>query len=61
MIMRPVDDTGDMLPVLTSSDLVSGPEAVALPVKDRLHLLQGKGGRIRASGFRRRNTCGKDG
>ncbi len=33
MIMRPVDDTGDMLPVLTSSDLVSGPEAVDLPVK----------------------------
>ena len=42
MIMRPVDDTGDMLPVLNSSDLVSGPEAVALPVKDRLHLLQGE-------------------
>ena len=42
MILRPVDASGDILPVLSSSDLVSGPEAVALLVKDRLSLLQGE-------------------
>ena len=42
MILRPVDDSGDILPVLSSSDLVSGAEAVALLVKDRLSLLQGE-------------------
>ncbi len=42
MIMRPADASGDILPVLSSSDLVSGPEAVALLVKDQLSLLQGE-------------------
>lgn len=42
MILRPVDSNGDVLPVLSTSDLLSGPEAVALLVKYRLSLLQGE-------------------
>lgn len=42
MILRPVDRDGDVLPVLSTSDLLSGPEAVALLVKYRLSLLQGE-------------------
>ena len=41
MNMRPVDENGDVLPVLTSSGLVRGAEAVALLVTDRLDLLAG--------------------
>ena len=39
--MRPVDEHGDVLPVLTSSDVVRGAPAVALLVRDRLDLLAG--------------------
>ena len=39
--MRPVDEHGEVLPVLSSSDLVRGPSAVALLVRDRLDLLAG--------------------
>ena len=42
MILRPVDASGDILPLLSSSDMLSGPEAVALLVQDRLSLLQGE-------------------
>ncbi len=42
MLIRPVDASGDILPVLSSSDMLSGPEAVALLVQDRLSLLQGE-------------------
>ncbi len=42
MFLRPMDASGDLLPVLSSSDLLSGPEAVALLVQDRLSLLQGE-------------------
>ncbi len=42
MILRPVDASGDILPVLSSADLLSGPEAVALLVQDRLSLLRGE-------------------
>ena len=42
MILRPVDSDGDVLPVLSTSDLFSGPEAVALLVKYRLSFLQGE-------------------
>ena len=42
MLLRPVDAFGDILPVLSSSALISGPEAVALLVQDRLSLLQGE-------------------
>ena len=38
MILRPVDAFGDILPVSSSSDLLSGPEAVA-----RLQLLTEEG------------------
>ena len=38
MLIRPADASGDVLPVLSSSDLLSGPEAVALLVRDRLSL-----------------------
>ena len=40
MLLRPVDASGDILPVLSSSALLSGPEAVALLVQDRLSLLR---------------------
>ena len=42
MLLRPVDASGDILPVLSSSDLLSGPEAVAQLVKYRLSLLRGE-------------------
>ena len=42
MLIRPVDASGDLLPVLSSSDMLSGPEAVAQLVQDRLSLLQGE-------------------
>ena len=38
MLLRPVDSTGDILPVFSSSDLLSGPEAVARLAYDRLNL-----------------------
>ena len=41
MLIRPVDDSGDMLPVLSSSDLVRGAAATARLVEDRLNLLSG--------------------
>ena len=40
--LRSVDPSGDVLPVLSSRDLLSGPEAVAQFVKYRLSLLQGE-------------------
>ena len=42
MLLRPVDASGDILPVMSSSALLSGPEAVALLVQDRLSLLRGE-------------------
>ncbi len=42
MKLRPVDAAGDVLPVLSSGDMISGPEAVALLVKYRLSLLKGE-------------------
>ena len=42
MIMRPLDASGDVLPVLSSRDLLSGPEAVARLVEYRLSLLTGE-------------------
>ena len=42
MRLRPVDANGDILPVRSSGDLLSGAEAVALLVKDRLSLLRGE-------------------
>ena len=41
MILRLVDATGDILPVLSSRDLLFGPEAVARLIADKLSLLQG--------------------
>ena len=42
MKVRPVDSSGDILPVLSSSAMVSGPEAVVALVRDRLNLLSGE-------------------
>ena len=42
MILRPVDAAGDILPVLSSRALLSGPEAVARLVEYRLRLLAGE-------------------
>ena len=42
MILRPVDAAGDILPVLSSRALLSGPEAVARLVEYRLSLLAGE-------------------
>ena len=41
MLLRSVDSSGDILPVLSSSDLLRGAPAVALLVRDRLDLLSG--------------------
>ncbi len=42
MLLRPVDASGDILPVLSSSVLVSGSLAVTQLVRDRLNLLAGE-------------------
>jgi len=42
MILRPTDDTGDILPVLSSSVLLTGARAVARLVEDRLNLYAGE-------------------
>jgi len=52
MILRPVDASGDILPVPTASVLLSGPDAVALLVKDRLSLLAGEWWENPEAGFR---------
>ncbi len=41
MKLRPVDQNGDVLPVLHASDLFSGSIAVAKLVEDRLNLFSG--------------------
>ena len=41
MKMRPVDGSGDILPVLSAASMVSGAEAVAILAEDRLKLLAG--------------------
>ena len=41
MILRPVDENGDILPVLTSASLLRDVLAVTRLVKDRLELLSG--------------------
>ena len=41
MRMRPVDPSGDILPVLSAAGMVSGAEAVAVRAGDRLRLLSG--------------------
>ncbi len=51
MILRPVDASGDVLPVLSSSDLLSGPEAVAQLVQYRLSLLAGEWWETPSLGF----------
>lgn len=51
MLLRPVDSSGDVLPVLSSRDLLSGPEAVAQLVKYRLSLLQGEWWEYPEKGF----------
>ena len=42
MILRPVDASGDILPVLYSAALLRGAPAVARLMKDRLELLSGE-------------------
>ena len=42
MILRPVGAGGDILPVHSSGDLISGAEAVAQLVKYRLSMLAGE-------------------
>lgn len=41
MRMRPVDASGDILPVLSAADMATGAEAVAVLAGDRLRLLSG--------------------
>ena len=52
MILRPVDTSGDILPVSSASVLLTGPDAVALLVKDRLSLLAGEWWENPEAGFR---------
>ena len=42
MVHRPVDENGDILPVLSSGDLLRGAEAVGALVRERLNLLAGE-------------------
>ena len=42
MLLRPADNSGDILPVISSSVLVSGSLAVTQLVRDRLNLLSGE-------------------
>ena len=42
MILRPVDSEGDVLPVLSKADRLSGAEAVGRLAEYRLELLQGE-------------------
>ena len=42
MKMRPTDENGDILPVLSGAAMASGPEAVVALVRDRLNLLAGE-------------------
>ena len=42
MTLRPLDDSGDILPVPSLSALLSGPEAVTALVRLRLNLLAGE-------------------
>ena len=51
MILRPVDASGDILPVSSSSALLSGPEAVARLVEYRLGLLVGEWWENKGMGF----------
>ncbi len=41
MLSRPVDVSGDILPVLSPSDLLSGVSAVAVGVRDHLRMYAG--------------------
>ena len=41
MLLRPVDENGDILPVHSVSDMLSGPAAVGRLACDRLRLLRG--------------------
>ena len=42
LLLRPLDDSGDILPVSSLSALLSGPEAVTALVRLRLNLLAGE-------------------
>ena len=42
MVIRPLDASGDILPVLRTGDMASGAAAVALLVRHRLNLLSGE-------------------
>ena len=51
MLLRPVDASGDILPVLSSSILASGSPVVVQLVRDRLNLLSGEWWEKPAWGF----------
>ena len=42
MLLRPTDASGDILPVLSPSDLAAGSSAVVGLIRDRLNLLSGE-------------------
>ena len=51
MIYRPLDSDGDMLPVASAADLLTGPAAVLAAVNTRLRLLHGEWWEDEALGF----------
>ena len=51
MLIRSADSSGDILPVLSSRDLLSGPEAVAQLVKHRLSMETGEWWETPEAGF----------
>ena len=52
MLSRPIDASGDILPVLSPSDLLSGSEAASVSLKDHLSLLCGEWWEYAAKGNR---------
>ena len=52
MIVRPVDENGDMIPISRSSQMISGAKAVAQIAKQRLTLYFGEWWENESAGFR---------
>ena len=52
MLFRPVDENGDMMPVLTSSQMLTGGEAVRMAAEARVALVEGEWWEDPELGFR---------
>lgn len=52
MISRPISDSGDMVPVVSDSQLITGKEAVLIAIGSRLNLLYGEWWEDETLGFK---------